>query len=430
MIHSVELEGRSHSADRGSTGSLTIDTRPVESRIVSPLLRFLSRCCFGLGYTIVAVAVLASFLECLSWMICSLHPLTRQAQSENQKASPVYKEAEWAREFWRQEALRQEKPRAYVPFRLWGVTEWHSKYINNDSGVGGFWRRTMNPGNCVPSNSLHVWTFGGSTMYGVGVPDWATMPSYLSGELNAGGRSCVLVSNFGVEGYVTDQELILLEEQLKAGGRPDVVIFYDGLNDSMSQCPPGPPTPHGAYRTIKSRVEGSPSARLDFLQKSYAVRLVGELLARFHHPGSVAFQASEVQPRIMSVMSKYEANVRLVRALAGAYGFKLYSFWQPLLTYGHKPLVPFEQRLTRADASNIPADNACLLMMAATYSEAERRAAPQGNFVFLGGVFDSTKEPVYIDQGHLGPRGNEVVAQSIANYVRDHPGLKQASPRN
>jgi len=68
--------------------------------------------------------------------------------------------------------------------------------------------------------------------------------------------------------------------------------------------------------------------------------------------------------------------------------------------------------------------------MAATYREAERRAAQEGNFVFLGGVFDSTKEPVYIDQGHLGPRGNEVVAQSIANYVRDHPGLKQASPRN
>ena len=430
MINSVELEERSHSADRGSTGSLTIDARAVESRIISPLPRFLSRCCFGLGYTIVAVAVLASFIECVSWMICSLHPLRRQAQFENQKASPVYKEAEWAGEFWIQEALRQEEPRAYVPFRLWGVTEWHSQYINNDPGVGGFWRRTMNPGNCVTSHSLNVWTFGGSTMYGAGVPDWATIPSYLSRELNAGGQNCALVSNFGVEGYVTDQELILLEEQLKGGGRPDVVIFYDGLNDSMSQCTTGPPPPHGAYRTIKSRVEGSPSARLDFLQKSYAVRLAGELLARFHHPRSVALQASEVQPRIMNVVSKYEANVLLVRALAGAYGFKLYPFWQPLLTYGHKPLVPFEQLLARADASNIPADNACLLMMAATYREAERRAAQDGNFVFLGGVFDSTKEPVYIDQGHLGPRGNEVVAQAIANYMRDHPGKQQSAQRN
>jgi hypothetical protein len=113
--------------------------------------------------------------------------------------------------------------------------------------------------------------------------------------------------------------------------------------------------------------------------------------------------------------------MRLARALADAYKFKLYSFWQPLLTYGHKPLVPFEQRMATANASKLGADNACLVMMTATYSEAERRAALDGTFVFLGGVFDSTKEPVYIDQGHLGPRGNEVVGQAISNYLRDHP---------
>jgi hypothetical protein len=114
--------------------------------------------------------------------------------------------------------------------------------------------------------------------------------------------------------------------------------------------------------------------------------------------------------------------MRLARALADAYKFKLYSFWQPLLTYGHKPLVPFEQRMATADASKLSADNACLVMMTATYGEAKRRAIQDGTFVFLGGVFDSTKEPVYIDQGHLGPRGNELVAQAIANCLRDQPG--------
>lgn len=422
MANSAEHERRSHSDDQRSSCSAAIDTQAIAPRIARPVLRFLSGCSFGLGYTILVVAVLASVLECVSWIICSFYPLTRQAQAESQKASPVYAGAQWAREFWREESLRQEKPRSYVPFRLWGITEWHGNYVNNDLGMGGFLRRTTNPRNCIPSNSVNVWTFGGSTMYGVGVPDWATMPSYLSRELNAGAQNCVVVSNFGVEGYVTDQELILLEEQLKAGGRPDVVIFYDGLNDSMAQCPPGLPTPHGAYRTIKSRIEGSLAGRVDFLQKSYTLRLAGELLARFHHHPSVAVQASDVQPRIMSVMSKYEANMRLVRALADAYKFKLYSFWQPLLTYGHKPLVPFEQQMAGTDTSKIPADNACLLMIGATYGEAERRAAKDGKFVFLGAVFDSTKEPVYIDQGHLGPRGNEVVAQAIANYVRDHSG--------
>jgi lysophospholipase L1-like esterase len=430
MANSIENERRPRSDDQHSSCSSMIDAQRVEPRIGWHIPQFLTGCFFWLGCSIVVVAVLAVFLECMSWMICSFFPLTRQTQISNQKESPVYAGAEWAREFWREDGLRQEKPRTYVPFRLWGITEWHSNYINHDLGAGGFLRRTINPGNCTPSNSTNVWTFGGSTMYGVGVPDWATMPSYLSRELNAGAHNCVTVSNFGVEGYVTDQELILLEEQLKAGERPDIVIFYDGINDSMAQCPPGPPTPHGAYRTIKSRIEGSLAARVDFLQKSYTLRLAGELMARFHHPSSAAFQATDVQTRIVSVMSKYEANMRLARALADAYRFKLYSFWQPLLTYGHKPLVPFEQQMARTDASNLPADNACLLMMGATYAEAERRAARDGGFVFLGGVFDSTKEPVYIDQGHLGPRGNEVVAQAIANYTHDRPGQQQSAQRN
>jgi lysophospholipase L1-like esterase len=369
--------------------------------------------------------VLAGFLEFGSRIICSIHPLTRQAETQNQKESPVFAGADWAPEFWKDEAVRQQKLRTYVPFRLWGVTEWHSRYINNDLVAGEFWRRTVNSRDCPVGNVVSVWTFGGSTMYGRGVPDWATIPSYLSRDLNAFGQNCSVVSNFGVEGYVTEQELILLEEQLRAGGRPGIVIFYDGLNDSMAQCPPGPVTPHGAYATIRSRVEGSLSARLDFLKESYAVLLARELMARFRHPRSLATQATDEQPRIASVMFKYEGNMRLARALADSYGFKLYSFWQPLLNYGHKPLVPFEQRMASADANDISADNACLQMMAGTFGEAQRRSAREGNFVFLGDVFDSTTDPTYIDQGHLGPRGNEVVAQAIANYVRNHSGLER-----
>lgn len=418
MTTGVERERRPYSDDRRpSRSEYSRETRPEAK---SPVLRFFSHCIFGLGYTIVVFVLLGSFIEGLSWVICSVFPLTRQSQVQSQKESPAYQGAQWAPEFWREETLRQQRLRVYVPFRLWGVTEWHSKYTNNDLGPQGVLRRTINPGNCASTNAVNVWMFGGSTMYGLGVPDWATLPSYLSRELNAGGSNCVIVSNFGVEGYVIDQELILLEEQLKSGAHPDIVIFYDGLNDSMAQCPPGPPTPHGAFLTIKSRIEGSLSARLDFLRKSYAVRLVGELLARYRHPRASAYQASDMQPRIMSVMSKYEAAVRLERALADGYRFKLYSFWQPLLTYGHKPLVPFEQQMARADASRIPADYACLQMMTATYAEAELRAAQTGRFIFFGGVFDSTSDPVYIDQGHLGPRGNEVVAQAISNYMKSH----------
>jgi hypothetical protein len=422
MTDILKHERRIYTDNRPATATLAIVASPAGPRTLSPFFRWLQHCCSFLGYTIVIGMLVGALLEFVSWAIWSVHPITRQAALENQIGSPVYAGVDWAQEFWQEESARRKKTTTYVPFRIWGVASWHSKYINNDEGVGGFWRRTINPANCDAPRRVTVWTFGGSTMYGTAVPDWATIPSYLSREMNAGTHDCVVVFNYGVEGYVTDQELILLGEQLKAGGHPDIVIFYDGVNDSsLAWPPPGPPSAHFSYRMIKKRVEGSVSGRLDFLQKSYSVRLVSEALSRFGEPHSFASLVSAAQPNVLATLSNYEANMRLARALAAAYKFKLYCFWQPMLVYGDKPFVPFEQQMATRDASGNSADSAWFLTNAAVYREAELHAARDGNFVFLGHLFNSTKDPVYVDEAHLGPRGNEIAAQAIARYIQDHP---------
>lgn len=422
MTDLLQRETQPHLDDRHSSASSTINRRPSGSQVASSVSRFLGRCSSFIGYTILVIVLGAASLELISWAIWCIHPYTRQAELENQIGSPVYTGAAWAREFWQEESARRKKPAVYVPFRLWSVTYWQGKYINNDQGVRGVWRRTINPANCDAPHKMTVWIFGGSTMYGTAVPDWATIPSYLSRELNGRSDDCVVVSNFGVEGYVTDQELILLGEQLKAGGHPDIVIFYDGVNDSSLAWPPSsPPNAHFLFGSIKTRVEGSVSGRLDFLQKSYASRLVREGLSRLHPASSYASLASKTQPNVLATVDNYEANMRLARALGEAYNFKLYCFWQPILVYGHKPFVPFEQQMAMRDASGTTADSAWFLTIAAAYREAERRAAGSGNFIFLGSLFDSTKEPVYVDEAHLGPRGNEIAAEAIASYIKDHP---------
>ncbi len=422
MTDFVKHERQPRPEVRPSSGSSTIDAQPAGSPSASPVSQFLPRCFSLLGYSLVIAVLLAALLELASWAIWSLHPVPRAADLENQPGSPVYAGAEWAREFWQEESSRRTKPTVYVPFRLWSVTDWHSNYINNDQGVGGVWRRTMNPANCDPANRVTVWTFGGSTMYGTAVPDWATIPSYLSRELNAAHRDCIVVSNFGVEGYVTDQELILLAEQLKAGGRPHDVIFYDGVNDaSLAWAPSGRPVAHFSFSTIKHRVEGSLAGRVDFLEKSYTVRLAADVLARFRPATSFAPMIAKSLPFVGTTLDNYEANLRLVRALGAAYQFKVYCFWQPILIYGHKPLAAFEQQMVTRDASGGSADSAWFITIAAAYREAELRASRNRNFVFLGGLFDSTSEPIYVDEAHLGPRGNELVAQAIASYIQAHP---------
>jgi lysophospholipase L1-like esterase len=332
--------------------------------------------------------------------------------------SPVYAGATWAPDLFREQSLRLALPYTYVPFRVTGVTEWHGKYFNNDQHPAGIWRRTINPEDCQhPKTSM--WVFGGSTVYGTGVPDWATLPSYLSRNLNRDGRACVIVTNFGDESYVTTQELILLIEQLKRGGRPDVVIFYDGFNDAhVGMAAPDPWSAHYGLDIIKERAEGSFRGRFDFVHRLYTVRVI-EAARRLFRRRSKTLNDDELRARASAVVDNYEANQNIAEALGQVYRFRFYAFWQPMLFYGHKPLVEFERQIIQLDASSKARFDPRPVV--AAYQEAARRA-PAAAFVNLADIFDSVPEPIYTDEAHLGPHGNELAAHAIAKYLEDHPG--------
>lgn len=392
-----------------------------ENRVERSRVRPLPRLFAVLGYAVFAMIALAVLLELVSWAGWSAYRRARPVFPELRQASPVYDGEAWAAEFWREERMRHLSRKVYAPFKLWATTEWHSQYINNDESEGGVWRRTVNPrsSDCSEKRKINVWVFGGSTLYGTGVPDGATIPSYLSRALNAAGSPCTVVTNGGVEGYVSNQELLQLIERLKSGERPDIVVFYDGVNDaSAAGASPGAPSAHFYFGTIKNRIEGSLSGRLDFVQESYTMRILGAIRGSLRPKRFVALPVEQERAKAAASLDNYEANLRLARALSMALHFELYCFWQPSLYYGHKPVVPFEKNVFTVNDSeqNVRWSS----VIAKVYEEAERRAGQGGDFVFMGDLFDSIAEPIYLDEAHLGPRGNEVVAQFIAKYVEAH----------
>ena len=396
----------------------------VERSRVRPLPRFFA----VVGYAVFAMIALAVLLELTCWAGWSAYRRARPVFPELRQASPAYDGEAWAAEFWREELGRQRSRKVYVPFRLWATTDWHGKYINNDESESGAWRRTVNPlrSDCSEKRKVNVWIFGGSTVYGTGVPDGATIPSYLSRSLNVDGSPCTIVTNGGVEGYVSNQELLQLVERLKSGERPDIVVFYDGVNDaSAAGASPGAPSAHFYFGTIKNRIEGSLAGRLDFVQESYTMRVLGAIRGSLRPKRSVALPVEQERAKAAASLDNYEANLRLARALSMALHFELYCFWQPSLYYGHKPIVPFEKNVF--EVNNSEENVRWSSVIAKVYEEAERRAAEGGDFVFLGEFFDSIAEPVYIDEAHLGPRGNELVAQFIAKYVETHSRAYVAS---
>jgi lysophospholipase L1-like esterase len=337
-------------------------------------------------------------------------------------ASPAYSGYAWAEDFWKEQRRLFESensaPSPYEPFRVWGLKESHGKYFNVDKTGMGTLRRTANPvqPGCQGRPARKVWVFGGSTVYGYGVPDFATLPSYLSQKLNAGSGNCVEVFNLGVDGYNTNQEVVYLTQNLKAGGRPDAVVFYDGFNDAyVGAIEPGNPAAHWFYKEVRARQQNTVINWPTLFKKSYFLAIMGRLSARLH-PRPPVPSGQDSAARVRGTLDNYESNLRLARLLAGAYGFQVYFFWQPYVLYGNKPLVPFERSLDEDKE------------FYAVYKEADRRATATGNFIFLGRIFDQVKEPLYIDTVHLGPRGDEIVAGAVAAKIQPDLANGTAQP--
>lgn len=342
------------------------------------------------------------------------------------RASGVHAGLPWAEEFLAEAAdtIFWWEDR-YEPFRVWGNTEVHSKYINTDEGPTGIWRRTINSCETEQAAATQVWVLGGSAMVGADTPDFATIPSSLSQRLNAVGHGCVEVTNLGVMGYVIDQETILLTQLLKGGHRPDVVIFFGGANDAyVGAYSPGLAGVHGDLLDIKARVEKTLYLEA-LLEKSYALSVLRGVLRRITPPTLVgATDQGEAVPidtseealmiKARQTLDNFEGNMTFVRALGREYGFQSYFFWQPILVFGDKLGTAFERLIREHPAFNDLDENRATV---AVYREAERRAAEKGEFMFLGRIFDRVEEPIYVDQVHLGPRGNDIIAEAIATSV-------------
>jgi lysophospholipase L1-like esterase len=388
-------------------------SEPPRRRGGASLSRFFER----VGYAVCSLVVIVGLLELLAfgcWKLRrTIHP---DPNDEIALRSPALSGEPWLADFAAEERRRLKGQQEYLPYLLWGALRFSGKYQNADLTSLGVRRRTIDPlsPSCAGGRREQLWVFGGSTVYGDGVPDWATVPSYLSSILNAAGKRCVEVTNFGVEGYVSNQELMLLEEALKRGGRPDRVVFYDGFNDAfVGVVEPADPFGHLGMTRIKLGVENHARNKLSFLYDSYLVTMTRIALDHFHrrhHPGEPV--QANLAALVSATVANYEGNLTTARLLATAYRFDFHAFWQPFLFYGDKPLDPFEQELVRLrDGGSGAAWGA---NQAEVYAAAERRAAETGGFVFLGRLFADVKAPLFIDGWmHLAPEGNRLVAAAI-----------------
>ncbi len=280
-------------------------------------------------------------------------------------------------------------------------------------------RRRIVTGASEDPDAYEVFMFGGSTMIGWCVPDSLTIPSIMQRRLSSSMSVPVRVVNFGQQAFVSTQELIELELQLQDGRRPDLVVFYDGINDTFAALQTGIPGAHQNLDDIAGRFAGSESV-ISFWEalagRSNLVGLARELIDKGGAVDSLPTLTgggieTDFESLSAGIVSVYAENCRMATALGAEYGFECAFFWQPYLGSGEgagaQPGV--EERVEEV------MDEALSSLLEATYSRASGLETSIPGFEDISGCLDGcTGEPfAFCDFCHIDAEGNTVVAETM-----------------
>ena len=199
---------------------------------------------------------------------------------------------------------------------------------------------------------VRVFFFGGSTMFGFADRNENTRPAVVARRLAEAGYQPDVV-NYGQLGYVSSQELVSLLMELRAGNVPDVVVFWDGLNDMNSVRDHGRP---GLTFRERQRGEGfemlaAMEARGGAVEAPLALRsllhqseLYERMLAAIRDEADVpALPAPDAFCR--DAVGYWLGLVRVVDRLAVAYGFHALMVWQPTWQSSDRPQSAFERAI-------------------------------------------------------------------------------------
>lgn len=291
----------------------------------------------------------------------------------------------------------------FEPYVHWKRNAFSGRFINvSQDGV----RHTKKAH--VAENAKKVFMFGGSTVWGTGVPDDKTIPSYVQSMLGDGYD----VYNYGETAYVSTQELNALLFLLAKGQVPDVVIFYDGVNDGYAGAysPAIPRDPHNLR--LHDRVEKS--IVLDWFGRSNYKKLFKLLAGKQQFAAWDKKIAPTMREHSTGVVDIYEAHIKQVKALAKEYGFEAYFFWQPNLFSLTRSHLTYYEKLTIEDASStlVSSQQTVYDMAKGRFSNRQNE-----NIFFLGNIFDQLEEPIYSDWHHIGPNGNVIIAREMVQSM-------------
>lgn len=327
----------------------------------------------------------------------------------------------------------------WVPFSYWRSAPFQGKYHKiGEDGLRGTWQAAptsvVDPAsqpNAKPTATARrkrVFMFGGSTTWGAGARDEHTIPSELAKQLAAAGVAAD-VFNCGQLGYVSTQELIFLESELQRGNIPDLVVFYDGVNDvgAATQRAVAGQSIHEDHRADEFNLIYNttlPHSAWGLVRGTPLFKTIQELRGAEQEQIANHWHDKPFADVAHGVLTVYNTNLRIISSLGRAFGFGVLFCWQPTV-YQKELCSPFE--LQFRDERRTTGDFYRLVYNGVTSIREQRSSqyaalANSPDFFDLSGAFNQPEwgdRHVFWDFCHLTEAGNEHIARQMLPLVSE-----------
>jgi hypothetical protein len=326
---------------------------------------------------------------------------------------PNYKNIEWASIHFKELHELQREYRSYIGWR-------HLPYKGQTINIDEKGIRITPQSKLAKGDSPLVVFLGGSTMWGDGVDDANTIPA-LFAQI-AKGRYRTM--NLGETGYTAFQSYLFFKMQIIDGLKPDAVVSYDGVNDALALYPGLRPFSHLEESRIRKAMKEQHIKEEEALSFRHYFQ---DPLKCFISHYKITDSDSEDYYLFLSNDRIEKAAEALLEGwlstkdLAEKNGAVFIGILQPNPAIGE----PYGEHLKFKKEKYLPFYKnfypaVLKLLKTPKYEEMSN------NVIVLTNIFD-LKEPIYIDDCHVSPNGNKIIAEKIYYYINNFADNKTKS---
>lgn len=289
----------------------------------------------------------------------------------------------------------------YEPFVGWKTLPYKGEtLIITNEGT-----RNVPASTGVPKEKT-VHFFGGSTMWGEGSDDNHTIPA-LFGEKNPSFE----IFNHGQLAYNSRQELDALISLYATGVKPDVVVFYDGVNDAAFLCPKEiKKLP--AHRLVPMYRDKLYVGKTAFVKevagKIFIENIIGVIRKSTYKPTpeNTPYDCVSNPAKAEQIAEMMLKNWEMANEIVTKRGGRFVAVLQPAAFIG-KPKTDY-----------LVLDQELGKNFQVIYGLIKQKIAERNHtwIVDLSDRFDRD-EHIYIDFCHVSPNGNAIIASELSRVV-------------